>query len=162
MAGGEERIFPKSSSSWPFLPLVKVSNFCFASVGRQLRKAKRAMPRRSRNRKRTASCVERRERGGERIERGARRKKKEEWGKGGEGGATINEPSRRPRGAINFPRLLALRLINIIRPRDRVSLGREDGPLLNPLLSLPLSLSKVIETRKNRFNKNGILSRIEL
>lgn len=33
--------------------------------------------------------------------------------------AAINERSRRRRGAINFPRLLALRLINIIRRRDR-------------------------------------------
>lgn len=41
--------------------------------------------------------------------------KKEEHGKGG---AAVNERSRRRRGAINFPRLPALRLINIICLRD--------------------------------------------
>lgn len=55
------------------------------------------------------------------MERRRKVKKKE---RGGEGGATINEPPRRP---INFPPgFPALRSINMIRLRGRVSTCRRN------------------------------------
>lgn len=72
--------------------------------------------------------------------------KKEE--RGGEGGATINEPPRRP---INFsPGFPALRSINMIRLRGRVSGGMISNPLQNLSLFLP-NLLGIFREKKTRY-----------